>query len=112
MAPEELGSKVGIGPQELGRGGGKNRKLTVNYGLCMVSSMMNAFISGMVVMKFHMLVFPSICAIIDDADIYYFGNDLPRAYKRKKKAVEPENTTTGYRDLYVAKRPDSRSRRK
>ena len=55
--------------------GEKNRKLTVNYGLRMVSSMMNAFISGMVVMKFHMLVFLSVCNEIDYADIYYFGND-------------------------------------
>ena len=59
--------------------GEKNRKLTVNYGLRMVSSMMNAFISGMVVMKFHMLVFPSVCNEIDYADIYYFGNDPLRA---------------------------------
>ena len=61
VAPQELGSKVGIAPQELGRDGRKNRKLTVNYGLCMVSSMINAFISGMVVMKLHMLVFSSVC---------------------------------------------------
>ena len=57
----------------------KNRNLTVNYGLCMVSSMMYAFRSGMVVMKFQLLVFPSVCAIIDYADILYFGNDLSRA---------------------------------
>ena len=57
----------------------KNRNLTVNYGLCMVSSMMYAFRSGMVVMKFQLLVFPSVCAIIHYADIFYFGNDLSRA---------------------------------
>ena len=76
VAPQELGSKVGIAPQELGRGWEKNGKLTVNYGPCMVSSMMHAFISGMVVMKFHMLVFPGVCAILDYADIYHFGNDI------------------------------------
>ena len=59
--------------------GKKNRNLTVNYGLCMVSSMMYAFRSGMVVMQFQLLVFPSVCAIIDYADIFYFGNDLSRA---------------------------------
>ena len=56
-----------------------DRKLTVNYGLCIVSSMMNAFINRMVVMKFHMLAFPSACAVIDCVDICYFGNDLSRA---------------------------------
>ena len=78
MAPQELGSKVSIAPQEEGVGE-KNQNLTVNYGLCMVSSMMYAFRSGMVVMKFHMLVFPNVCAIIDYADFFYFGNDLSRA---------------------------------
>ena len=58
VAPHELGSKVGIAPQEEGVGE-NNRNLTVNYGLCMVSSMMYAFESAMVVMKFHMLVFPA-----------------------------------------------------
>ena len=75
MAPQELGSKVGIASQDKGVGE-KNGKLTVNYGLCMVSSMMHAFISGMVVMKFQLLIFPSVCAIIDYAYIFYFGNDL------------------------------------
>ena len=78
VAPQELGSKVGIAPEEEGVGK-ENRNLTVNYGLCMVSSMMYAFRSGMVVMKFHMLVFPSVCAIIDYADIFYFVNDLSKA---------------------------------
>ena len=78
MAHQELGSKVVIAPQEEGVGK-KNRNLTVNYGLCMVSSMMYAFTSGMVVMKFHMLVFPSVWAMTDYADIFNFGNDLSRA---------------------------------
>ena len=108
MAPQELGSKVGIAPQEEWVGE-KNRNLTVNHGLCMVSSMMYAFSSGMVGMNFHMLVFPSVCAIIDCADIFLL-HDLRKG--KTKKAVEPENTKTGYRNLLVAKRPDSGSRRK
>ena len=67
--------------------GGKNRKLTVNYGLCRVFSMMNAFISGMAVMKFNVLVFPCVRNIIDSAEFHYFENILLRAYKRKKKSV-------------------------
>ena len=78
MAPQELGSKAGIASQEEGLGK-KKQKLTVNYGLCMVSSRMHALISGMVVMKFHMLILPSLCARIDYADIFYLGNDLSRA---------------------------------
>ena len=65
VAPQQLVSKGGIAPQELGRGGGGDRSLPVRYGLCMVSSMMHAFISGMVVMIFHVLVFCSVCAIVD-----------------------------------------------
>ena len=72
MAPQEPGLKVGIVPQQLGSGGGINRKLTVSYCLCMVYSMMHAIVSGMAVMKFDMLVFPSVCAIVYYAYIYYF----------------------------------------
>ena len=43
-------------------------------------------------MKFHMLVFPGVCAMIDYADIFYFVNDLSRAYKRKKKRLLNQKT--------------------
>ena len=75
----QLRPKVGIALQELGRGGEKTRTFTGNYGLCMVSAKMHTFISGMVVMNFHILVFSSACAIIDSADIYYFRNHFSRA---------------------------------
>ena len=77
-APKELGSKVSLLRTRKGLAK-KNRNLTLNYGLCMVSSMMYAFKSGMDVMKFHMLVFPSVCTMIDYAIIFDFGNDLSRA---------------------------------
>ena len=57
MAPQELGSKDGLDPQKEWVGE-KIRILTLNYGLCMVSSIMHAFISGMLVVKLHMLIFP------------------------------------------------------
>ena len=49
-------------------------------------SMMNEFISKMVVMKSHTLVFPSGFVIIDYADIYYFGIESLTSLVKEKTA--------------------------
>ena len=87
------------------------RKWTNNNGLCMMFSILNAFVSRIVVIKFYILVFVGGVATIDGTDFCYCGMKSVTSLA-KEKGLEPETTPAGYRDLYVAKRRDSRSGRK